>query len=254
MEGIDRTSPVPYYVQLYDLLLRMIQDGELEPGGRLPGESELHRDYALSRPTVRQALDMLETNGYAQKVARRGYFVAASEAPKGWLIEGLDGFLENGLGHGDPNVTTTVVHSGEQRLSDEITAALRVPRNSVGFVLERVRSVGGVPALFSTNWTPPAVSEVVAQATGVRDGSSSLTLALRAGGYAAAGARRVIHAVGATPEIAGHLKIAPATPLLRISSTTWDKLLVPYDHYETWLRTDLVPLVVDATTRGADSA
>ncbi|MBM2620505.1 GntR family transcriptional regulator [Actinoplanes sp. LDG1-06] len=253
MTGIDRASPVPYYVQLYDLLLRMIQDGELEPGQRLPGESELHRDYALSRPTVRQALDMLEANGYAQKVARRGYFVAASEAPKGWLIEGLGGFLENGLGHGDPHVTTTVVHSGEQQLSDEITAALRIPRSSVGFVLERVRSVAGTPALFSTNWTPPAVAGVVAAATGVRDGTSSLTLALRAGGYAAAGARRVIHAVTPSPEIAEHLKVPQSTPLLRIRSTTWDKLHVPYDHYETWLRTDIVPIVVDATTRGAES-
>jgi GntR family transcriptional regulator len=29
---------------------------------------------------------------------------------------------------------------------------------------------------------------------------------------------------------------------------TWDKSQVPYDYYETWLHTDIVPLEVDATT------
>ncbi|WP_033338780.1 GntR family transcriptional regulator [Catenuloplanes japonicus] len=250
MKHIKRASPVPYYVQLYDVLLGRIQDGELQPGERLPGESELHREFSLSRPTVRQALDMLETNGYALKVARRGYFVAEPTAPQGWLIEGLGGFLESGLGHGDPRLTTRVVHSGEQKLPDEVAAALRVPRNSAGFVLERVRSIDGEPVLYSMNWTPPAVAPVVEAATGVRDGSSSLTTALQAGGYAAAGARRVLHAVAATPEIAAYLEIPPATALLRIRSTTWDKSLVPYDYYETWLRTDIVPIAVDATTRG----
>jgi GntR family transcriptional regulator len=251
MKSIERASPVPYYVQLYDVLLASIQSGELQAGERLPGESELHREFALSRPTVRQALDMLESNGYAQKVARRGYFVAEPDAPQGWLIEGLGGFLENGLLHGDPHVTTTVLASGEKPLPDPVTAALKIPRKSSGFVLERVRSVDGRPALFSTNWTPPAVAPVVAAATGVRDGSSSLTAVLQAGGYAAAGARRTIYSVGATPEIAAHLQLPVGSPLLRIWSTTWDKSLVPYDCYETWLRTDIVPLTVDATTRSA---
>ena len=44
MEGIDRTSPVPYYVQLYDLLLHMIQGGELEPGS--PYFDSNHRGLA----------------------------------------------------------------------------------------------------------------------------------------------------------------------------------------------------------------
>ncbi|GAA1594843.1 GntR family transcriptional regulator [Actinoplanes couchii] len=246
MKNIERASPVPYYVQLYEALLSSIQSGELPAGQKLPGESELHRTFALSRPTVRQALDMLESNGYAQKVARRGYFVAEPDAPQGWHIEGLGGFLENGLLHGDPSVTTTVVSSGEQRLPDEVTTALRIPRKSIGFVLERVRSVDGQPALFSTNWTPPGVAGVVAVATGVREGTSSLTAALQSGGYQAAGARRVMHAVAAGPVIAAHLRIPDTTPMLRIRSTTWDKSLVPYDYYETWLRTDIVPLAVDA--------
>ena len=249
MTVIERSSPVPYYEQLYAVLLERIRRGEIEQGRRLPGESELHREFGLSRATVRQALDLLESKGYAQKIARRGYFVAAPEAPEGWLIEGPGGFLENGIGHSNPRVSTTVIDAREGSLQDEVTTALRIPRGSDGFVLERVRRVDGKLALFSTNYTPPTVAPVVAVATGVRAGQSSLTSALQAAGYVAAGARRVIHAVTAPPEIAAHLQVSAKTPLLRIRSTTWDTSLVPYDYYETWLRTDVVPLEVDATTR-----
>ena len=124
MKSIERASPVPYYEQLYDVLLDNIRSGELKPGDRLPGESELHRTFGLSRATVRQALDLLESNGYAQKVARRGYFVSTAEAPPGWLIEGLGGFLENGIGHSNPRVSTRVVNSGEQRLPEQVTLPL----------------------------------------------------------------------------------------------------------------------------------
>jgi len=248
MKVIERTSPVPYYEQLYEVLLDRIRSGEFKQGERLPGESELHRIFGLSRATVRQALDLLESNGYTQKVARRGYFVASPEAPQGWLIEGLGGFLENGIGYGNPRVSTTVVSSSERPLPEEATTALRIPRDSTGFMLERIRRVEGELVLFSTNWTPPTVSPIVSAAAGVRDGSLSLTAALQAGGYVAAGARRVIHAAAAPPKIAAHLKIPAQTPLLRIRSTTWDKTLEPYDYYETWLRTDIVPLEVDATT------
>lgn len=105
MSTIERTSPVPYYLQLYEVLLDRIRQGELAPGERLPGESELHRDYELSRQTVRQALDLLDSNGFAKKVSRRGYFVAEPDTPHGWLIEGLGGFFELGMAHGNPRVT-----------------------------------------------------------------------------------------------------------------------------------------------------
>jgi len=246
---IERDSPTPYYEQLYDALLDRIHSGEIAPGERLPGESELHRSYGLSRATVRQALDLLESNGYAQKVARRGYFVIGPSATQGWIIEGPGGFLDNGIGHGNARVSTTVIDSGEHPLPDEATAALRVPRGSRGFILDRVRRVDGQVALFSTNFTPPAVMPVVAAASGVLQGDSSLTAALAAAGYLAAGARRVIHAVGVPERISGFLDLPAGAPVMLIRSTTWDKSLAPYDYYETWLRTDVIPLEVDAMTR-----
>ncbi|MCO8273995.1 UTRA domain-containing protein [Actinoplanes sp. TRM 88003] len=88
----------------------------------------------------------------------------------------------------------------------------------------------------------------MAAATGVRDGTSSLTAALQDAGYVAARAKRVVHAVPADRVLAGHLDVPEGTPLLRIRSITWSKAQVAFDYYETWLRTDVVPLEVDAKT------
>lgn len=247
MSVIERSSPVPYYEQLHDHLLQQIQRGELAEGERLPGESELHRDYNLSRQTVRQALEMLESEGWAQKVLRRGYFVTSPQRAQGWLIEGPGGFLEKGIGHANSRVDTTVVSAGPGELPAEATTALRLPAGARGFVMERVRRVDGDIALFSTNYTPNEVASAIIRTPSVLKGTSSLTEALRDAGFTAAGAHRVIHALGAPEAIARHLQVPTGLPLMRIQSTSWTADGLRFDYYETWLRTDVVPLEVDAT-------
>jgi GntR family transcriptional regulator len=251
---IERSSPVPYYEQLYELLLTRIRRGDIANGDRLPGESELHREFGLSRATVRQALDLLESHGYAQKVPRRGYFAGQPQAHKGWLIEGGGGFLDGDIGHDSPRVSTTVLRNEMAPLPDDAAANLQVPAGTIGYVLERVRRIDGELALFSTNFTPPHVAPVVSEAAGVLDGTSSLTEALSGAGYVAVGARRVIDAQPANARIANLINVAPGSPLLRIRSTTWGSELIPYDFYETWLHTDIVPLEVNAISTRPTSA
>ena len=249
MTVIDRSSPVPYYEQLYNYLVSRIRSGEFALGDRLPGESEIHRDLGLSRATARQALELLATNGWARKIARRGYFVTSPEEAQGWLIEGLGGFLEQTIGHNEPGVQTTVVSARTTLLPEHVCAALEIPVGTPGFVLERVRRVDGRLALFSTNFTPPDVAPVVANADGVLAGDSSLSEALRIAGYVPGGAHRVIHALGAPEDVATHLEVAVGAPLVRIQSITWTAAGLRYDYYETWLRTDVVPLRIEVTAR-----
>jgi DNA-binding FadR family transcriptional regulator len=56
--------------EVLDRIERAIADGELSTGDRLPGERELAESYGVSRPSVREALRVLETLGII--VARRG--------------------------------------------------------------------------------------------------------------------------------------------------------------------------------------
>ncbi len=51
---IDKSSPVPYYYQLRQILEAEIASGRIGVGDRLPSEAELCESYGVSRTVVRQ--------------------------------------------------------------------------------------------------------------------------------------------------------------------------------------------------------
>jgi GntR family transcriptional regulator, N-acetylglucosamine utilization regulator len=76
MNGISRSSKLPLYYQLYQILRNQIRDGVWQPDDMLPGEVELMAQYQLSRATVRQALDMLANEGLIQRRRGQGTYVS----------------------------------------------------------------------------------------------------------------------------------------------------------------------------------
>lgn len=66
MSDEARFAPVTP-VRMYERIVEQIEDavarGELKPGQRLPSERELVVQFGASRPTVREALRVLESNG-----------------------------------------------------------------------------------------------------------------------------------------------------------------------------------------------
>jgi GntR family transcriptional regulator len=74
--GIDRSSPVPYYYQLQEILKEEIEAGRWLPGDLLPSESELENLFGVSRTVIRKALDVLEGDGQVYRVKGKGALVA----------------------------------------------------------------------------------------------------------------------------------------------------------------------------------
>ena len=72
-------DPTPLYVQLANILRRMIESGELEPHAPLPSESYLQQEQGVSRGTVRMAVALLRDEGLVVTIGGRGTFVS----PKG---------------------------------------------------------------------------------------------------------------------------------------------------------------------------
>lgn len=56
---------------------RLISAGLLNPGDKLPGERELMKELKVSRSSLRQALQALESNGYVRTIPGKGTFVQA---------------------------------------------------------------------------------------------------------------------------------------------------------------------------------
>ena len=78
---IDRNSGVPIYRQIEDFLRRMILNGALPPGKKLPSTRELALELGVSRITIKSVYEQLISEGYVQGKTGAGTFVS----------EGLDG-------------------------------------------------------------------------------------------------------------------------------------------------------------------
>ena len=69
------SSAEPLYVQLAGRIAAEISAGMLPPGSKIPSEVELMATYAVSRITVRQAIQLLSRNGQVIPHRGKGTFV-----------------------------------------------------------------------------------------------------------------------------------------------------------------------------------
>ncbi|WP_425057361.1 GntR family transcriptional regulator [Sphingomonas oligoaromativorans] len=86
---MSETDRLPLYAQVEATLAARISTGELELGERLPSEDELVRDFAVSRTTVRSAVQSLVKRGMVEIRRGRGTFVAQPRievVPPSWTV------------------------------------------------------------------------------------------------------------------------------------------------------------------------
>ncbi len=74
------STSIPRYRQLKELIIRRISSGELRPRDRVPSENELVDSTGVSRMTANRALRELNDEGYVERIAGVGTFVADFKA------------------------------------------------------------------------------------------------------------------------------------------------------------------------------
>jgi len=79
---IDKTSPLPLYVQVADWLESMIMRGRYQINSKLPSEGELAQKFQLNRNTIRQAISLLVQKGFVEKQKGVGTFVKRKTSGK----------------------------------------------------------------------------------------------------------------------------------------------------------------------------
>jgi len=86
--SIDHKSPIPLHAQVETLLRKLIAEDEFQNGKLLPNEVELAKVLAISRTTLRQALNKLVFEGLLVRKKRTGTKVAqaaVSSKSNNWL-------------------------------------------------------------------------------------------------------------------------------------------------------------------------
>jgi len=76
LDVIDKNCKTALSAQVSEKLIHDIRTGKIKPGRRMPGERRLAERFGISRGTVIEALDLLESQNYIERIPAKGTFVA----------------------------------------------------------------------------------------------------------------------------------------------------------------------------------
>lgn len=65
----------PKYIQISKEIVQQIENGDFQPGDKIPSENELIKMYSISNTTARKSLLELELNGWVNRIKGKGTFV-----------------------------------------------------------------------------------------------------------------------------------------------------------------------------------
>jgi GntR family transcriptional regulator len=232
--AIDRTSPVPYYHQLREILEARIESGDLPADAQLPGEHSLCGVYGVSRTVVRQALSDLEAIGLVVRRKGKGTFVAAPKTPEG-LVQSLGGLYDDVRARGQ-ELHSRVLHLSRARPTPAMARLLELAPGEEIVLLERLRYVEGEPWVVTTTHLPLSLAEPLlgmdmTERSLYRTLEEDLGLHLHA-------ARRTVEAARAGETLARHLGISEGSPVLLLKSLTLLADGRPVEYFVAWHRGD----------------
>ena len=81
----DADSRIPRYLQVASVLRRRIRDGRWAVGDKIATLEELEREFGVARVTVRQAIDLLQSEGLVRSFQGRGTFVTKAPENDRWI-------------------------------------------------------------------------------------------------------------------------------------------------------------------------
>jgi len=132
----------PRYQQLKDLIIRRISSGDLQPADRVPSENELVESMNVSRMTANRALRELHDEGYVERIAGRGTFVADYRS-RSHLVE-VQNIADEIAARGHRH-SSTVLRQSLQHARGEIARALHVEQGTEVFHLLLVHFENNTP-------------------------------------------------------------------------------------------------------------
>jgi len=233
MNGIDRDGRLPLYRQVYEILHKKILLKDWKPGDRLPTESELMRDYGVSRITMRTVLDMLVQEGLIYRQAGRGTFVAHATLEQG--LSQIISFTEDMQRRGF-SVSTRVLFSGLVPATAYIAERLRLEAGEELAHLQRLRLADGEPMCIEHSYFVhrhcPGILEHDFSSRSLRE------VKIHQYGIRWTHAKQTIQAVNASEEVARLMGIPRGGALLFFERVSFSQDSVPIEFLQAYYRAD----------------
>lgn len=238
---IDRGSPVPLYFQISRRLEEAVERGDLVPGERLPNEIEFAESLAISRPTMRRAIDELVERGMLTRKRGVGTQVANAQVRRRVALTSLyDDLTATG------RKPQTRVLTFDRAHTDRYAArALGISGEGPLVYCERLRLADGQPLAILRNWLPVRFNDITCrdleahglyQLLGQRNGRPSV-------------AKQRITAVPASAAQARLLETKRNAPLISMQRTAFDAAGHTVEFADNLYRADLYAIEVTVFNR-----
>jgi GntR family transcriptional regulator len=155
MQLIDKTSSIPFYLQLSEILRREIDERQPRQGVyQLPSENEMATLQSITRATVRRALDELERDGWIYREKGKGSFAAVRrvEHELTQLVSTTEDMRSRGWA-----LTTRLVSQEKVPAPPKVARALELAEGTTVYKLCRLRIVEDEPISIQIPYLPAAL-------------------------------------------------------------------------------------------------
>jgi GntR family transcriptional regulator len=210
-----RADQRPLYVQASEAYRSLLRSGTYAPGDRLPSEIELSQQWGISRPTLREALRLLEEEGVIVRRHGVGTFMAASQPVIDAGLEVLESIDRMAERRGLTSQMEDLAIN-ERAAGDWECEQLGLAHDAQVTVVTRAITANGQRVAYLTDVVPQTYlrrADLNADFSG-----SVLDLFIEREWPALSHSRTELAAEAASPELARHLHVQAAAPLLKLTA------------------------------------
>jgi GntR family transcriptional regulator len=226
---VDPQSHLPLHAQVEELLARSMAAGALPPGARVPSEDSLVEQYAVSRTTIRTAIQSLIARGLVEIRRGKGTFVTQPVITQ--ELTELTGFVEDMQAlREDPSAR--VLDRRIVAASETVARQLSLQRGTAVARIQRVRLADGIPLSFDETYLPRDLENQPIFSIPEQNYSTPLR-----------DAEYRLAAVASHGTVARALGIIPGSPIFLIERTTFSDNRRPVDYERLYYRGDHIRIV-----------
>lgn len=242
---------LPIYISVQKKLLKLINDGEVKPGGQFPSERELSTRFSASRMTMRKAVDHLVDSGVLERRGTRGTYVpdrVFDRPMSDHAFYSLSDVVEK-AGH----TPGSKLLFFERKAADEFIAAkLGLSPGDPVISIDRLRTVDGSPVCLELSRFPAhlvpglSASDVIENKSLYKFFRDNYELELT-------NDVRVISIHYATKNEAELLDLRPGSPVLHFEGVSLNRDGQPFEYLRSLNHPDRVGLTINPQIGKRDS-
>jgi GntR family transcriptional regulator, histidine utilization repressor len=206
----------PRYQQLKEQIIAEISSGRLRPRDRVPSENELVVSAGVSRMTANRALRELTDEGYVERVAGVGTFVADLRAAS-HLLEVRN--IADEIAHRGHRHSAVVLLSSAERADAGVAEALQIEEGEDVFHLSVVHKENGAPIQHEERY----VLRSLAPDCLLQDFTRVTPSAYLSAVLPLQEAEQTVQAVMPGPAVRKNLEMDVGEPCLLVKRLTWSR-------------------------------